>query len=263
MSDGFHSAIYEGRVRHRRFAPKEHAFNYTMYMMYLDLAELDRLFKNRLLWSLEEPNVASFRRSDHHGNPRESLRSHVCELVQAETGRRPSGSIRLLTHLRYYGYIFNPVSFYYCYNAEDTAVETIVAEVSNTPWNEMHCYVLHSDTSEAAATRRQFRFDKQFHVSPFMDMDQEYVWCFTEPRDQLAVHMENHEKGGKVFDATMNLRRRPATAYNMARMLALYPPMTAKVVGGIYWNALRLRIKGTPFHSHPSRRTHSQEAVKP
>jgi DUF1365 family protein len=248
------SCIYRGWVRHRRYAPIHHAFTYRLFMLYLDLTELDQVVRGRWLWSIERPNVASFRRSDYLGDRGRSLDEAVRDLVEQRTDKRPTGPIRLLTHLRYFGYCFNPVSFYYCFDDEGEHVETIVAEITNTPWKERHSYVLDRGSGTSGDRRLRFQFRKAFHVSPFMDMDHDYDWRFTEPREHLAVHMENHERGQRLFDATMAMRRRPITGGELARVLLRFPFMTGRVVAGIYWQALRLRVKRCPFFPHPRHR---------
>jgi DUF1365 family protein len=162
----------------------------------------------------------------------------------------------LLTHLRYFGYAMNPVSFYYCFDPTGARVETILAEVNNTPWGERHCYVLACPGDSAANT---FAFRKAFHVSPFMPMAIDYRWRLTDPGDRLAVHMENLEAGQPVFDATLTLTRRAITGGQLARVLVAYPFMTVQVIAGIYWQALRLWWKGVPYHPHP-RHTASRDA---
>lgn len=246
-----HSCIYEGRVRHRRSAPVAHAFEYRLFMMYLDLAELPDLFRGRWLWSWERPNVASFRRADHFGEPRQPLDDCVRQLVEAESERPPDGPIRLLTHLRYGGYCFNPVSFFYCFDRSGERLETVVGEVNNTPWGERHCYVLHEGLDRGRGASKRYQFSKAFHVSPFMAMRQDYTWRFTTPGRTLAVHMDNRQDGSHLFDATLLLRRRELSAAALARVLALYPLLTAKVIGAIHWQALRLWLKGCPVHPHP------------
>ena len=149
------SCVYEGTVRHRRSAPVHHAFQYSIFMMYLDLAELRVLFHKRWLWSARRPNVAWFSQDDHLGDPQVPLDHNVRDLVEAKTGHRPAGPIRLLTHLRYFGYGFNPVSFYFCFDSTDSLVETIVAEVTNTPWGEQHCYVLGKSLDEGIGRRHR------------------------------------------------------------------------------------------------------------
>lgn len=245
------SCLYVGRVRHRRFSPTENTFRYKLYMVYLDLAELDTVFQRRWLWSVESRNMASFRRSDHYGDTSVTLDESIRNLVEQKTGTRPAGPIRLLTHLRYFGYIFNPVSFYYCFDQDGSTLRTIVAEVHNTPWNEQHCYVLPAGENIGTPQRWRFQFAKDFHVSPFMQMEIDYDWWFGIPGRKLPVHMVNFSEGRRVFDATMELERRPITGASLARTLLAFPWMTGKVIMAIYYQALRLWLKRTPFHSHP------------
>lgn len=264
VQGGLASGLYEGTLVHQRYEPTGHALRYRVFMVLLDLSELDRVFAGRWLWSVGRPNLASWRREDHLGDPSRPLDAAVRDLVERELGRRPEGPVRLLTHLRYLGYGFNPVSFYYCH-AADGSLDAIVGEVNNTPWNERHPYVLDARAraggGEPSRTHR-FRFEKAFHVSPFMGMAQEYDWRFSEPGEKLAVHMENLEGGRKVFDATLALRRRPITGASLARVLVLFPAMTARVVGAIYWNALLLWWKRTPYHPHPSKLAPHPAAAK-
>jgi hypothetical protein len=246
-----HSALYEGTVRHRRFAPAPHAFDYTMFMAYLDLAELDEVFRGRLLWSASRPALARFRRADHLGDPAVPLDEAVRALVAERTGRRPEGPIRMLAHLAYFGWCFNPASFFYCFDREGRRVEAIVAEVRNTPWLERHCYVLPRPAGAADGAALRWRTPKAFHVSPFMDMDQEYGWSLRDPSERLVVHMENFERGAKLFDATMTLTRREIGGAALASALARWPFMTLKVVGAIHWEALKLWAKDVPVFTHP------------
>ncbi|MEJ8568657.1 DUF1365 domain-containing protein [Elongatibacter sediminis] len=257
-----HSGLYVGSVRHRRLAPHPHRFRYRMFMLYLDLAELPTVFAGSRLFSAGRRAPARFRREDHLGDPNLPLDQAVRDLVQRRTGQRPGGPIRLLTHLRYFGYVFNPVSFYYCFDAADQRVETIVAEVNNTPWGERCCYVL--DPAENVGTDQLKRYlpSKRMHVSPFMPMDIDYDWRFDEPGDSLGVHMANFRAGTKLFDATLVLRRREITPGSLARVLAAFPFMTLKIIAAIHWEALRLWLKGNPVYDHPDKADPSRPAPR-
>ncbi len=247
------SRIYEGTIRHRRFHPRQNSFKYRIFFMYLDLAELPTLFDGRHpFWSYEQPNLAFFRRRDHFGDPADSMNRAVRDLVARRLGQAPAGPIRMLTHLRYFGHCFNPATFYYCYDAADTRVETIIVEINNTPWNERHCYVLGSGQNEHTAKEwRRFRFDKTFHVSPFIGMNIRYDWRFRVPGETIRVHMIDYENEVKLFDASLALQRRPITRRELTRVLLNYPVLTVKVLSLIYFQSLKLYLKKVPVFSHP------------
>ncbi|TQV80207.1 DUF1365 domain-containing protein [Exilibacterium tricleocarpae] len=243
-----HSAIYKGRVRHRRFSPRSHAFTYDVFMVYLDLDELDRVFAESWCWSATRPAIARFRRRDFFDQGDTPLADSVRDHVLQQTGRRPRGPIRLLANLRYFGYIMNPITCYYCFDESGQGVETIVAEVNNTPWNQRHRYVLNCDPGR---DKQRLTFGKTFHVSPFQPMDTRYLWLSNCPGKTLALHMENFSGSERFFDATLTLNREEISAASLRRVLWQYPFMTGKVVGGIYWQALKLFMKRIPFYGHP------------
>ncbi len=248
-----HSSLYRGWVRHRRRSPAGNSFRYRLFMVYVDLAELPRVFDRSWLWSARRPALAWFRRKDYLGPVDLPLDEAVRARVEAETGQRPAGPIRMLAHLRYFGHCMNPVTFYYCFDAAGERVRFIVAEINNTPWDERHAYVLDADAARLEGGARRWQFGKSFHVSPFLPMDMDYDWRFDEPSRTLHVHMENWKDGERVFEATLELARQPITASSLRRALLAYPFMTLRVVALIYWQALRLWLKRTPFFTHPAK----------
>ncbi|WP_332309404.1 DUF1365 domain-containing protein [Pseudomarimonas arenosa] len=247
------SAIYRGHIVHRRNSPRPHRFRYPLFLLYLDLDELEQLFRGRWFWSVNRRNLAEFRRSDYLGDADRPLSDCVRDEVQTHTGHRPAGPIRLLTHLRYFGHCFNPVSFYYCFEADGTTPNCIVAEITNTPWQERHRYVLDLRRAEATPRGWIWQFDKQFHVSPFLPMNRQYRWRFSAPDEQLFVHMDSIDRSITDFDASLSLTRQPISAGNLAAQLLRFPAMTMQVVLGIHWQALRLWLKRNPVYDHPDK----------
>lgn len=252
------SAVYTGRVGHRRHGPHPHAFDYRLFMMYLDLDELERVFAGRWLWSVERANVASFRRCDYLGDPSLPLAEAVRARIAAARRPVPDGPIRLLTHLRYFGYCFNPVSFYYCYAGDGRTLHTVVAEITNTPWKERHAYVLPVAEARFDGHSYHWAFDKRFHVSPFLPLDRRYRWRLSVPDRRIDIHMDVDAGDQRQFDATLALARRPLDGAQLARVLARFPLMTAQVIAAIHWQALLIWLKRNPVYDHPSK---SQESA--
>ncbi len=246
------SALYEGRVRHRRFTPVEHAFEYRIFYVYLDLDELPEALDRLPGWSARRPAIARFSREDHLGDPGIPLDVSIRDLVETQCGTRPSGPVRLLTLPRTLGVAFNPVSFFYCFS-RDESLTHIVAEVDNTPWGERHCYAVDVARDNVGVGRAmRFVVPKAFHVSPFYPMSQEYQWRFTKPGGSLVVHMENWEEDSIRGDATLTLRRKELSRANATLALTRHPAMAMTVLGGIYSQAARLWLKGAPYHAHPN-----------
>lgn len=219
-----------------------------MVFFYLDLEEAQRLFRFPLLFS-RSPAILAFRRKDYLGNPHTALDVSVRQTVAQKFGIYPEGPIRLLTQLSYFGFCFNPVSFYFCFDREGVNVEYIVADVTNTPWNERHVYA----AKYQAVRGSEIHVPKMFHVSPFMPMELNYRWTLSAPSETLSVKMESLDSAGRlIFDASMSLRARPLGFRSLARTLIANPLMTWKAIPAIYFQALRLALKRLRFYSHPS-----------
>jgi len=255
-----HSCLYEGTVVHHRLRPAEHRFRYTLQFAYVDLDELD-LLRQRGLVGRSRWSSRSLLREDHFESER-SLIDCVRALIAEQTGQAPSGPIRLLTLLRWFGIYFSPLNLYYCFENEqpDAAVAAVVAEVSNTPWRERHHYVLHAPSPpdhEPSNFRPslQFQFEKQFHVSPFLDMEQDYHLTLSPPGEQLTAGIGVEQRGKRLLKVSMNLRRRPLTRGEMLRSAVRYPVTPLRILSQIYLQAWRLWRKQCPLYPHPAKRS--------
>lgn len=261
MINTLHSALYVGNVRHRRLSPKTHEFSYRVCMVYLDLSEIETIFSMSPFWSMRLPAPVRFKRTDFHIDAPQknygdlpTVDESVRNTVEIQTGKRPSGPIRVLANLRYWGYNMNPLSTYYCFDDAGENPVAILAEVHNTPWNERHAYVLSNDEF---GKKQRISFKKEFHVSPFNPVDMQYQWLSTTPDKILAIHLENWQADNKIMDATLTLLREPITVKSMNVMLIRFPFMTVKVITSIYWQAMKLWLKGVPLFKH-SKLKHSK-----
>lgn len=252
---GLVSCLYEGTLNHVRHIDAGHRFEVPIVLAYIDLDEVPRAFDAHPFWSMRRPAPVRFRRGDMHGDPSVPLVEAVRATVADRLGSKPTGPIRVLTHLRHWGWAFNPISFYFCFDETDRRVETLVAEVTNTPWHERHAYVV-SVPGPATTATDGVRFAKELHVSPFMDMDLDHIVRFGPPGHQrLTVSMDDHRQGSDelVFSARLCLHRRPLDRASMGLMLRRHLLPSHRVSAGIYTNALRLWRQGAPFRSHPLR----------
>jgi len=243
------SSLYFGEVRHQRKSPKKHAFSYRVFMTHLFLDELGEVFQKRWFWSLDRLNLSSFFRKDYHKPEHHDLADAVRLTMSKQLGYEVQGPVSIITHLRTFGYCFNPVSFYYCWNEEKSKPHALMAEITNTPWHERYAKCFRWDKKDLDKSKHSFA--KEFHVSPFMGMNIDYDWRFLGPADKLKVDMILRENKEILFTAHLNLANKELNSANMAWALIRFPFLTFRITFGIYWHALLLRLKGCKFYSHP------------
>ncbi|TAA48180.1 MULTISPECIES: DUF1365 domain-containing protein [Corallincola] len=235
--------LYHGWVAHTRFAPKRHSFRYYLMMLYLDLDNEGKWPALRPWLGERRFSVAKFCADRHLSHRSESrLKQRVQSEVNALGGEGTLDKVFALCHPAYFGFHFSPINLYYCYRGE--ALVYILAEVSNTPWNERHRYLIDADNPSSA--------EKAFHVSPFMEMDQRYEWAIAEPTATLGFGVKNLQSDTVMFNANMQLKHQPLTRTNLKRIFLRIPLITFKIVFAIYWQALKIWLKGVPFIGHPS-----------
>lgn len=239
------SAIYEGTLHHHRFGPGvTHEFSYAVAMPLLDLAEIDAVTGLHPLWSSRRPAPVWFRRPDFLGDPEVPLDEAVRDLVEDRGGHRPAGPMALLANLRTWGWLFNPISLYFCADIDGAGIETVVVEVENTPWHERCSYVV--------GPPGRHRFTKTMHVSPFLPMDVEYELRYTMPTEHLVVHLDVVRGDERLLGATLSLRRRVLDRRGLGRLLWANPAPTHRISAGIYAQAARLHLCGAPWYKHPA-----------
>ncbi len=242
-------AIYTGTLRHRRFQPHRHEFSYSLFMALVDIDRIPETMQRSRLSSYNRFNWASFDQRDHFGDPALTLRRRLQTDAQAQGIQFPDGPVFLLTHLRYLGYCFNPISLFFCYRKEG-GTPLVMAEVNNT-YGESRNYWLGPHNVLAGRNSLRFACPKDMYVSPFMKMALDYEFVVTEPAERLVLHMNTLDQGQTFFDATLALERRAWTSANLAKALLRQPFMTGKVMAAIHWQALRLYLKGVPVVPHP------------
>ena len=242
-----HSAIYHGQVIHKRFIPKSHKLNYKLYMMYLDLDEIDEVLSLSKLWSTSVLSPARFFREDFLGDPKSQLKDSVIALIKEKTGELQVGPIRMMANLRYFGYNINPIICYYCFDINEN-LRYLVVEVHNTPWNQRTSYVLKCDPKQGVQRKK---FQKQMHVSPFNPMAMQYHLKTNKPDNKLQLCIDVMADEEKHMFTCLQLNQLQITQSSLNKILINYPLMTLKVLAAIYWQASKLWLKGVPIHNIP------------
>jgi len=247
VSPGGDVALFEGTMRHRRLGPVGHAFGGRLFFVFLDVDALPASLDRFPMWSARRAALLRFRREDYLDGTDRPLGDAVRDLVRARTGRRPAGPVRLLTQVRTLGWVFNPLSIYFCFSPTGDRVETIVLEVTNTPWRERYWYVVEVTPDRPNGP---WEFPKAMHVSPFLDMDLTYRLHCAGPGDGLVVHLEDRKADRTVFEADLALRRIDMDRRRAVTVPLRHPLLTWRVTAAIHLHALRLWRKGIPVVPH-------------
>jgi DUF1365 family protein len=246
------SCVYTGFLSHRRRAPVEHAFRHSLAMFYIDLDELPALSRTVRGFGVNRRGVFAFHDADHFDGTPHPTKDKVLAFLRAHGIDLQGGTVAVLTQCRMFGYVFNPVSFYYCH-AAGGGLRAVVAEVNNT-FGERHVYLL-SDHNRlphpASAARCSYATAKMMHVSPFISMHATYEFHFAAIGQRLSVVMKEHENGMRVFDAHLWGKRLELGNATLSWLALRYPFLTLKITAAIHWQAVRLAVKGAPFYRQP------------
>jgi DUF1365 family protein len=249
------SSLYNCTVMHHRLQPKDHRFVYRIFLWCLDLDEIPALASRLLLFSHNRRNLFSFRETDHLSFGGASLKEGVIAFAQSHGERGEIAKILLVTHLRTMGHLFNPVSFYFC-TGPGGELRCAIAEVGNT-FGEMKPFFI--PASEVSMFRKQE--EKLFYVSPFVHLQSSFEFRLAMPAETLKIAIDDREAGKKFLATTLTGPRRELTNLRLLLYSVRFPLITLQVIGKIHWQALRLWLKGIPYHKkteHP----HLQQGIR-
>ncbi len=236
------SCIYNGFVSHTRFKPVKHSLKYNTFSLFIDLDEIKNLTKNNPIFSFNKFNIFSFYNIDHGNRDGKCLKNWVKANLKKFEIDQNINSVKLLCYPRIFGYVFNPLSIFYCY--DDKNLKAILYEVKNT-FNEQHTYIFKVKSKDVISQTCK----KKFYVSPFMDMDTYYKFDLLNPDEQLSVIIKQSDKEGIILTAVQKGQKKAFSFKQLLINFLIYPLMTFKIIGAIHFEALRLWKKGAKYRS--------------
>lgn len=251
------SCLYAGQVMHHRMKPEKHRFIYRVTSMLIDLDELDQLDRSLRWFSRNRFNLFSFHDRDHGDGSDQPLLQQIRQVLAEHGIETGAGRVQLLCYPRLFGYVFNPLSVFYCYD-EAGRLRAILYEVSNT-FNQKHNYLIPVSDPEADQIRQSC--DKDFYVSPFISMATRYHFRLQPPAERVAVCIRQTDAESAVLHATFTGQRRTLSDRSLLRTFFSYPLMTFKVIAGIHWEALRIWRKKVPIQPRPVPPSHRTTLV--
>lgn len=246
------ASFCSGTVVHNRLTPTPHRFTYKMSWCLFDLDSIDELFQQSKAWSINRFNIVSIRNKDYINAQPGSIKSKVSAFIKTQTNKEFSGKVFLFTHPRYLGFGFNSVNFYFCY--EDNEIMYILSEINNTPWKQKHVYIHDIKDSESHqkinSTEYIFNFQKEFHISPFVDMSIDYLWKFNINPNKFRVQMQLNKQNMTIMNVGLNTTFTPILKNDLFKWTLKKPFQALKMYTGIYWQAFKLWAKKVPFFSN-------------
>ncbi len=243
------AALYPGEVMHARLKPFAHRFKYSVFSLLIDVDRLQEADRLSRIFSVNRPNLASFSESDHVERPGETLRSFADRLLTEAGVQERADRIVLLCYPRIFGYVFNPISVYFCYGSDGELIALIYA-VRNT-FGQRHTYVAPVMPGDVTAAGVRQTRTKIFHVSPFIDLGARYHFRVLPPGKVVRLRIQETEAGDPLLSATFVGEEKPLATSALAWCLLKIPFLTWKIMAGIHWEALKLWLKGARFHPSP------------
>ena len=253
-----HNSFCDGTIVHHRFYPKVHHFKYNMSWCLLDVSQLQQQMDQSRFWSLDRFNIISIRQKDYVNSSKQSIEAKIRKYIKSKINRVFNGKIFLFTHPRYLGFGFNSVNFYFCYD-KDT-LKFIISEINNTPWKQKHLYfhAVDDDLTDQSCNSKteqsgHFEFKKEFHISPFVEMNIDYSWIFKISSKKLEVQMVLKKQQQTVMKVFLHTKFSAMNGNKISLWLLSKPFQSLKMFFGIYWQATKIWLKKIPFYNHPEK----------